>query len=370
MSDKSIRDAKLALENAQKALSKGDRSQTYHWASQAARLAPDEEAPWLILASVASPAASLYYIQKALQINPSSKRARDGMRWAIKRYRIENPQSKKVEPQKPPDLIEDEFSTTISPTQKTVRETKIPGGKPKRKHLFGFLIPISIALIITCLGLAIFFTSPPTITAKAGNNFSARPSDALVKPTLTPTITLTPTATQTSTPTQTPSPTPTFTPTATVTYTPSMTSTPEATSTPQPLPTFTPWGNYDPGSINPGDGDKWIDINLSTQQLFAYVGNDIVNSFVVSTGTWEHPTVTGQYYVYVKYTYTDMAGPGYYLPDVPYTMYFYKGYGIHGTYWHNNFGTPMSHGCVNMRTDEAGWLFNWAYVGILVNIHY
>jgi len=55
---------------------------------------------------------------------------------------------------------------------------------------------------------------------------------------------------------------------------------------------------------------------------------------------------------------------------VPYVMYFYRGYGIHGTYWHSNFGYPMSHGCVNMETSQAGWLYNWAYVGILVNIHY
>ena len=95
----------------------------------------------------------------------------------------------------------------------------------------------------------------------------------------------------------------------------------------------------------------------------------MVNSFVVSTGTWQFPTVTGQYHIYVKYLYSDMAGPGYYLPDVPYTMYFYKGYGIHGTYWHNNFGTPMSHGCVNMITSEAGWVYNWASVGTLVNVH-
>lgn len=47
-----------------------------------------------------------------------------------------------------------------------------------------------------------------------------------------------------------------------------------------------------------------------------------------------------------------MTGPGYDLPNVPYTMYFYQGYGLHGTYWHNNFGTPMSHGCVNMPTPE------------------
>jgi lipoprotein-anchoring transpeptidase ErfK/SrfK len=52
------------------------------------------------------------------------------------------------------------------------------------------------------------------------------------------------------------------------------------------------------------------------------------------------------------------------------TMYFYKGYGIHGTYWHHNFGHPMSHGCVNMYTPDAEWMYYWASVGTLVNIHY
>jgi len=80
--------------------------------------------------------------------------------------------------------------------------------------------------------------------------------------------------------------------------------------------------------------------------------------------------VVGEYQIYVKLFSTDMAGPGYYLADVPYTMYFYKGYGIHGTYWHNNFGTPMSHGCVNMRTTDANWVFDLANVGTWVIIHY
>jgi lipoprotein-anchoring transpeptidase ErfK/SrfK len=50
-------------------------------------------------------------------------------------------------------------------------------------------------------------------------------------------------------------------------------------------------------------------------------------------------------------------------------MYFYKGYALHGTYWHSNFGVPMSHGCVNFRTSDAETLFNWAEVGTLVNVH-
>ena len=52
------------------------------------------------------------------------------------------------------------------------------------------------------------------------------------------------------------------------------------------------------------------------------------------------------------------------------SLYFYGGYALHGTYWHANFGHPMSHGCVNLPTAEAEWLFHWADVGTMVNIHY
>ena len=115
---------------------------------------------------------------------------------------------------------------------------------------------------------------------------------------------------------------------------------------------------------------RWIDVNLSTQRLTAYQGNTAVRSTLVSTGLARTPTPTGRYHVYVKYASTTMSGPGYYLPNVPYTMYFYRGYGLHGTYWHSNFGQRMSHGCINLPTSEAQWLFSWASVGTLVNIHY
>jgi len=117
-------------------------------------------------------------------------------------------------------------------------------------------------------------------------------------------------------------------------------------------------------------GGRWIDVDLSAQRLTAYVGNTPVRSTLVSTGLPRTPTPTGRYRIYVKYVSTLMSGPGYYLPNVPYTMYFYRGYSLHGTYWHSNFGRPMSHGCINLPTPEARWLFNWASVGTLVNIHY
>ncbi|MBP6209839.1 MAG: L,D-transpeptidase family protein [Anaerolineales bacterium] len=119
-----------------------------------------------------------------------------------------------------------------------------------------------------------------------------------------------------------------------------------------------------------GSGERWIDVNLSEQRVYAYEGDTLVNSFIVSTGTWQTPTVTGKYKIWIKVRSQAMSGPGYYLPDVPYVMYFYKDYGLHGTYWHNNFGTPMSHGCVNLSIPDSQWLYNFASVGTVVNVHY
>ena len=120
----------------------------------------------------------------------------------------------------------------------------------------------------------------------------------------------------------------------------------------------------------PAGGEKWIEVNLSEQTLYAWEDDQIIASFLVSTGLPGYETPVGTFKVWVKLLYDDMTGVGYDLDDVPYVMYFYYGYGIHGTYWHHNFGTPMSHGCVNMETSEAEWLFNWAYVGIQVEVHY
>lgn len=115
--------------------------------------------------------------------------------------------------------------------------------------------------------------------------------------------------------------------------------------------------------------ELWVDVDLSSQTLAVYRGGQVERTFLVSTGRWRTPTVTGKYKIWIKYQTDDMKGPGYYLRDVPYTMYFYKGYGLHGTYWHDNFGHPMSHGCVNMRTEDAEWVYGIAQIGTVVNVH-
>jgi hypothetical protein len=110
--------------------------------------------------------------------------------------------------------------------------------------------------------------------------------------------------------------------------------------------------------------ERWIEIDLSDQKIYAHNGDKIDYEFLISSGKWA-PTPTGEFRVWIKLRYTKMSGgvPGtgtyYYLPNVPYTQYFYKGFGLHGTYWHNNFGHPMSHGCVNLATPDAERLFYW-----------
>jgi lipoprotein-anchoring transpeptidase ErfK/SrfK len=146
--------------------------------------------------------------------------------------------------------------------------------------------------------------------------------------------------------------------------------TPTPTPTPSPTPTRRPPTATPVPPPAPAHEDRWIDIDLTRQVLTAYEGSVPVRVVVVSTGLPQTPTPTGQFRIWAKLRYDDMYGPNYYLPDVPYVMYFYGGYGLHGTYWHNNFGRPMSHGCVNLPTSEAEWLFNWAEVGTLVTIHY
>ena len=121
-----------------------------------------------------------------------------------------------------------------------------------------------------------------------------------------------------------------------------------------------------PAPVSAPTGGKWIDIKLVSQSLVAYEGQRAVYWATVSTGTAWTPTPKGRFRIYSKLRSGTMAGPGYYLPNVPYIMNFYGGYAIHGTYWHNNFGWPMSHGCVNMKIGDAQWVYNWAPVGTLV----
>jgi lipoprotein-anchoring transpeptidase ErfK/SrfK len=354
-----LQSADEALHHSQQAQLKGDKRAARRFAEEAVRLAPDWDDAWLMLAALAEPRASIAYIEQALKINPQSTRAREAMHWAVNRARTQTPPPRQVQFAGP----------LVSPTTPSPRHDR----RADPAAVISTRIPISlIALLVLCVVVAFVAWSGGVSPVLASLGIS--PTDAPLQvvgqsEVLKPTYTYTPTNTPTATLTFTPSPTPTNTPT--------LTNTPTPTDTPIPPPTFTPEPVYmptavvySPPPVGGSSGERWIDVDLTNQMVYAYEGSQIVNSFLTSTGTWEHPTVTGQYNVYIKLRYTDMAGPGYYLPNVPYTMYFYKGYGVHGTYWHNNFGTPMSHGCVNLSIPDSEWLFNFASVGTVVNVHY
>ncbi|MCK5430991.1 MAG: L,D-transpeptidase [Anaerolineales bacterium] len=333
------------IERAQDALTRGDRLAARRWAEQAVAIAPEREEGWLILAACASPKASIAYLKEALEINPQSQRARKGMHWAIQKFRTSPP------PPTPP--------TYRQIIVQSIASSEMVNTRPA-------LLPWAIAVILILVGMLAWFGSPSFTFAFTNNKPLPIAQSQIDKETRTPT----PTATFTPTPTSTPTPTPTITPSPTPTNTPTATPTNTPEPTKKPKKKNTSGGYSFPGRPRGvGPNERWIDVDLSSQRTYAYQGNELINSFIVSTGTWRYPTVKGTYKIYVKYKAADMSGPGYYLPKVPFIMYFYRGYGLHGTYWHNNFGTPMSHGCINLSKNNAKWLFNFASVGTVVNIH-
>ncbi len=128
-----------------------------------------------------------------------------------------------------------------------------------------------------------------------------------------------------------------------------------------------------PASVPAGMVGKWIDINITTQTITAFQDATPLKSVLVSTGVSWHPTPIGRFKVYVKVASQTMSGGSgseyYYLPGVPWVMYFSGANAIHGTYWHSNFGHPMSHGCVNLTIADAKWFYDWAAIGTPVISH-
>lgn len=348
--------ARQAVENAREALRRGQTETARQWAQRAVTLAPGLEDGWLVLAAVSDPQTSLRCAQRALKINPSSQRARSGLEWARKRL-----QESAGTTQPPPPV------SRLPRAVKPPTPTAAPARKARQTQRA--LLPILLVMLCLMLGVSAVFGASPALAFLRASVGTPTPVSHqswaqvdVAKPTYTPS----PTPTFTPTPTDTPTPTPTDTPTPTPTDTP--TNTPLPTNTPRPYQSPVPAPTKPAPPVS--SGEHWLEVNLSQQRLHAWAGNTLVRSFVVSTGTSSTPTVTGKYRVYIKQRYDNMAGPGYYLPDVPYTMYFYKGYAIHGTYWHNNFGTPMSHGCVNLSIPDAEWVYNFSSIGTLVYVHY
>ena len=379
-----IIEARELIAKAREALRRGDKTSARQMGARAAHLAPDMEDVWLVLtAADPDPQDALAYAQKALHINPQSTRAQRAVEWATDRL-------KQVESLK-----------QLTPVSPLPRRAEV--AVPQRQHAYqtavampvlrpqgrNWLLPaLLIGVGVMFVGFIVLFalTSPALasivssigVPAPTQENLWA-PAD-IAKPEVTP-IDVSAFAVQAQ---DTPVPKSVPTRRAVATVTPTSEPTEAATDVPTQAATETPGvvameiiedtptSEYKPPKPEEvvGNGERWIDVDLTNQMVYAYEGDVIVNSFVVSTGTWLTPTVTGKHKIYVKVRVQDMRGPGYHLKDVPYVMFFSGDYGLHGTYWHNNFGTPMSRGCVNLTIDDAAWLFSWASVGTIVNVHY
>lgn len=126
----------------------------------------------------------------------------------------------------------------------------------------------------------------------------------------------------------------------------------------------------------PMRGLKWIEVNLSRQTTTLFSGEQALQTFVISSGVHPWPTPTGTYKVWFKNPIQRMvggsreAGDYYNLPNVRWNTYFNRDIGFHTAYWHNNFGYPMSHGCINMREADAKVLFDFAPIGTMVVVRY
>ena len=123
-----------------------------------------------------------------------------------------------------------------------------------------------------------------------------------------------------------------------------------------------------PGWVRPGR--TWIHVSILKQSMVAYEGDTPVYVTLVSTGAdglgdpkTTHSTVRGQFLIHTKHVTatmdSDEVGDEFDLRDVPYVQYFSEGFAFHAAYWHDTFGTPHSHGCVNLSPSDSRWLFHW-----------
>jgi lipoprotein-anchoring transpeptidase ErfK/SrfK len=411
----SLKEAQTALDHAWTLVRKGEVIDALYWATQASSLDSGLEEAWLIMAALSDPHESFEYLKKALDINPFSRRGNNGVAWAesktgwsfteyvsgFKDFSTESPKPFKPdnypaidlsalesasnqpvnvwlqedEPEvvsyeqaeKPPEISPP--PPPIEPPQMIIRRKRPRPLPPEPVNPWSVLLPYTVSFILF-LFLATLWLLSGLPNVKAYTEAPDYTTDELVQQILA----ANPTPTRTLTPSSTPLPTktPTIIPTITPTFTPQPTATPipptEEVITDEDGDGTIPVLVGDQIAYTLDDG-RWIDVDLAQQKVSAYAGEKKLREFLVSTGTAAHPTVKGNFHIYIKNRYADMSGPGYFLPNVPYTMYFYQSYGLHGTYWHHNFGTPMSHGCVNLKTDDAAWLFKWASVGTLVHVH-
>jgi LysM repeat protein len=410
--------AKSLIQSAAQALKKGDRRAARHYAEQAAALAPQMEQPWLLLAFLAKPEAAQYYLDRALQVNPTSTRALACQAW-LKQQSV--PDGTPVEPDLP-----------AAPVPLEPRPPK-PAPRHRKRYLVWVVVLVALlaGLVVLVNATRLVETPGKALAKVAQTALSARPtleSFPAVNLTVTTTQAVPPTTTRTA------SPIPTGTATSTATSTRLPTASPTAT---QPSPTrqketpaastyytvlpgdtlnliaqrfsiplqnliaanniinpsvifvgqvlLIPGGGWVPATSQPaaptspagtpGVG-KEIQIDISEQRLYAYQDGKLVFKLIVSTGTG-NSTRIGTFKVLDKIPRAYSSRFNIWMPW--WMGIYYSGTlenGIHGLpllmngveLWGNLLGQPATYGCIESKTSEAKMLYDWAEIGTPVII--
>lgn len=344
-----------AIQQASAAFHRGDRRAARQWAQLAASLAPDSEEPWLILAAISTPQASMGYIRRALTLNPQSDRALRAWRWAQGRLA-----------QEPQPKVQLQVPVTVRPAAVpavAVQPKPVAAPRKARGSWAWAILPGFVALIF--VGMLLLALWPGNVSRAL----------ALFQGEMSPTAWASPTQ-----------PSPAVDGPAwgiadivksTHTPIPTATSIPTATPTPTALPTDSPATPVSSTGQVPSNG-KYIYVSISEQHLYAYQDNQLVYSFVASTGM-NNATRTGTFQVLDKIPTAYGSTWDLWMPN--WMGIYYSGTlenGIHALpilsngvqLWGGYLGTPISYGCVVLGVEEAQLLYNWAEVGTTVEIRY
>jgi len=360
-----------ATKNAQSALKQGDKASARYWATLAITLSPDREEPWLLLAALANPHASLGYLNQALKVNPESPRALAGLAWARKRME-ETQQTPKIVSSRPIKLLgsaSQHAKTAPIAVSRPVPLQQKPASPPQViKKTRAFALPVLVSLIILAAMFALAILSVSPVLAF----FSSLPVGTPDRsgPAFAPAVLL-PAATGT----------PVFLPAPAVETSP----TPQASPTIEPSPTALPTDTgpaVEQSNLSAQElsqvykGSKWILVDISEQHMYVYDGETLVYSFVASTGM-NNGTRAGTFAVQSKIPNAYGSTWNIWMPS--WLGIYYSGgleNGIHAlpilsngaTLWDGYLGTPISYGCVVLGTYEAQLLYDWAEIGTPVII--
>ena len=337
--------ATQAIRNAQDALRAGNKCAARRWAEIAASQNPILEEPWLILAVVASPRASVAYLEQAIKINPQSGRARAGMNWA--RERLQRGSEKGAKPS----------YSGGKPTQRVSSPFALPGKALARRYSPLSTLMLALAIVVVAWVVWPGIVSPALALIRSKGSAAAQTDQHAWSGVDIPKPTYTPTATATSTPT--PTPTPTATPTAT------------------PTSVLIPSEFIQPEALF-SSNEKLIVVDISEQHLYAYEGGALVFSFIASTGIG-NSTRIGSFSVLEKIPNAYGTTWNIWMPN--WLGIYWSGYlqnGIHALpilsngvrLWAGYLGRPISYGCVVLGVEEAQLLYDWADVGTPVVIQW